>query len=168
MPWLVVRLNAAADVLALEPDRDATTALAADTATLGLGAYGPDTSPQTDAAAAAMFELRALLYGAENGEDPVTGCANAALACLLGAQNRQPGRSFTVRQGTVIGRDGRIFIDYDHEGAGARAWIGGHTVTVVEGTFRPLMHWRCVFDPARGRVYPQRLCFLNPEGLSNI
>jgi PhzF family phenazine biosynthesis protein len=136
VPWLVVRLNIAADVLALAPDRDAMTALVADTATLGLAAYGPHAGAQEDSAAAATFELRALLYGAENAEDPVTGSANAALACLLSAQNRQPGRSFTVRQGTVIGRDGRIFIDYDHDGADARAWIGGHTVTVVEGTFR--------------------------------
>jgi predicted PhzF superfamily epimerase YddE/YHI9 len=41
-----------------------------------------------------------------------------------------------VRQGTVIGRDGRVFIDYDHDGTDARTWIGGHTVTIVDGTFR--------------------------------
>jgi PhzF family phenazine biosynthesis protein len=88
------------------------------------------------AATPATFELRALLFGAEGGEDPVTGSANAALACLLSAQNRRPGPAFTVRQGTVIGRDGRVFVDYDHDGADARTWIGGHTVTVVDGTFR--------------------------------
>jgi predicted PhzF superfamily epimerase YddE/YHI9 len=41
-----------------------------------------------------------------------------------------------VRQGTVLGRDGRVFITYDDHTADARTWIGGHTVTVVEGTFR--------------------------------
>jgi PhzF family phenazine biosynthesis protein len=136
VPWLVVRLNAAAGVLALAPDRNAMTALIADITTLGLAAYGPHIATDAGGAAPATFELRALLYGAENAEDPVTGSANAALACLLSVQNRRPGRSFTVRQGTVIGRDGRVFIDYDHDGTDARTWIGGHTVTIVDGTFR--------------------------------
>ncbi len=131
VPWLVARLKTAADVLSLAPNRDAMTAIAADTGTLGLAVYGPHAG-----ATPATFELRALLYGAETGEDPVTGSANAALACLLTTQGGRPGLSYTVRQGTVLGRDGRVFITYDDHTADARTWIGGHTVTVVEGTFR--------------------------------
>ena len=131
VPWLVARLKTAADVLSLAPNRDAMTALAADTGTLGLAVYGPHAG-----ATPATFELRALLYGAETAEDPVTGSANAALACLLTTQGGRPGLSYTVRQGTALGRDGRVFVTYDDHTADARTWIGGHTVTVVEGTFR--------------------------------
>ncbi|SAL43519.1 phenazine biosynthesis PhzC/PhzF protein [Caballeronia humi] len=131
VPWLVTRVNSAANCLALKPNRDAMTALMAASGTLGLAVYGPyrDAAPAT-------FELRALLFGEENTEDPVTGSANAALACLLTTQNRRPGPSFTVRQGTAIGRDGRISIAYDDTTGQAQTWIGGHTVTIVDGSIR--------------------------------
>jgi predicted PhzF superfamily epimerase YddE/YHI9 len=41
-----------------------------------------------------------------------------------------------VRQGTAIGRDGRISITYDDTTDKVQTWIGGHTVTIVDGTFR--------------------------------
>ena len=72
--------------------------------------YGPH-----DADGPATFELRVILLGAENIEDPVTGSANAALATLLDATGRRPGASYTVRQGTALDRDGRVSIEYDDE-----------------------------------------------------
>jgi PhzF family phenazine biosynthesis protein len=80
----------------------------------------------------ATFELRTLIFGAENVEDPVTGSANAALACLLTEQDRRPGVSYTVRQGTALGRDGQVLVDYTNDDT----WIAGHAVTIVDGTFR--------------------------------
>lgn len=127
VPWLVVRLTSAAACLALSVDREAITALIHETNTLGLVVYGPH--PE---GGHATFELRALLFGPESGEDPVTGSANAALACLLTEQGRRPGISFTVRQGTALGRDGQVFVDYTN----ADTWIAGHAVTIVDGTFR--------------------------------
>jgi len=60
--------------------------------------------------------------------------ANAALAGLLTQQNRRPGNRDTARQGTALGRDGRIFVTYDD--AAGKTWIGGSSVTVIDGTFR--------------------------------
>jgi PhzF family phenazine biosynthesis protein len=127
VPWLVVRLKSAAACLELTVDRDAITALIHETKTLGLVVYGPH--PE---GGPATFELRALLFGTENVEDPVTGSANAALACLLTGQGRRPGTSYTVRQGTALGRDGQVFVDYTNEDT----WIAGHATTIVDGTFR--------------------------------
>jgi PhzF family phenazine biosynthesis protein len=114
------------------------TALTAETGAAGLAVYGPH-----DGDGPATFELRCICYGAETCEDPVTGSANAALACLLTAQDRRPGLSYTVRQGTVLGRDGQISVAYDDPPSDAapgansgRIWIGGHSVTVVAGHFR--------------------------------
>jgi predicted PhzF superfamily epimerase YddE/YHI9 len=40
-----------------------------------------------------------------------------------------------VRQGTALDRDGRVSIEYDDEAHGAPIWIGGSSVTVIDGTF---------------------------------
>ncbi|PLZ01531.1 PhzF family phenazine biosynthesis protein [Burkholderia sp. WAC0059] len=130
-PWLVVRLASAADCLALDPDLPALARIAHEAGTHGLAAYGPH-----PADGPATFEVRCLMAGPMfgQGEDPVTGSANAAIANLLTHQNRRPGPRYTARQGTVLGRDGRIVVDYDD--AAGRTWIGGASVTVVDGTFR--------------------------------
>lgn len=67
------------------------------------------------------------------GEDPVTGSANAAIAGVLAQAGRRPGRRYTARQGTALGRDGRISVDYDDAG---KIWIGGAAVTLVDGAIR--------------------------------
>ncbi|MGF6756921.1 PhzF family phenazine biosynthesis protein [Paraburkholderia sp. GAS42] len=130
-PWLVVRLQSAEACLTLTPDPHALAAIAHAADTHGLAVYGPHA-----AGGPATFEIRCLMAGGSFGvgEDPVTGSANAALAGLLTQQNRRPGGGYTARQGTAIGRDGRIFVTYDD--AAGKTWIGGSSVTVVDGTFR--------------------------------
>ncbi|KIG11087.1 PhzF family phenazine biosynthesis protein [Caballeronia concitans] len=133
-PWLIVRLRDAAQCLSLTlapAAKEALTALVAETGTHGIVVYGPHEN-----GVLATFELRALLFGAENIEDPVTGSANAALAMLLTAQNKRPGDAYTVRQGTALDRDGRVSIAYDDRSDGSPVWIGGDSVTVIDGTFR--------------------------------
>ncbi|WP_175994473.1 PhzF family phenazine biosynthesis protein [Burkholderia vietnamiensis] len=128
-PWLVVRLTSADACVGLAPDPAALAALTHRYGTHGLAAYAPhpDGGPAT-------FEIRCLMSGGgfATGEDPVTGSANAALAGLLSRQQRRPGASYTARQGTAIGRDGRIAVRYDDDGM---IWIGGNVVTIVDGTF---------------------------------
>jgi PhzF family phenazine biosynthesis protein len=128
-PWLVVRLTSADACIGLAPDPAALEAITHRYGTHGVAAYAPhpDGGPAT-------FEIRCLMTGGGFGigEDPVTGSANAALAGLLVRQQRRPGASYTVRQGTAIGRDGCVFVRYDDDGT---AWIGGRAVTVVDGTF---------------------------------
>ncbi|MGU7781857.1 PhzF family phenazine biosynthesis protein [Burkholderia sp. PU8-34] len=130
-PWLVVRLKSAAACVGLAPDPAALEALTHRYGTHGLAVYAPHPP-----GGPATFEIRCLMTGGGFGvgEDPVTGSANAALAGLLTRQQRRPGPSYTARQGTAIGRDGRIAVTYDDD-AGA-TWIGGHVVTIVDGTFR--------------------------------
>ena len=128
-PWLVVRLASAQAVLALDVDFAAIEAVAASVDAHGVAAYGPH-----EADGPATFEVRCLMTGLGKGEDPVTGSANAAIAMLLEQQNRRPGARYTVRQGTALGRDGRVHVEYDD--VAKRIWIGGHSVTVVDGTCR--------------------------------
>ena len=119
--WLVVRLATAADCLAIAPNRDTLEDLMKRSASNGLAIYGPHT-----AGGPATFEVRAFVM--ENGvffEDPVTGSANACIARL------QAGEDYSARQGTALGRDGRVSVSYV-DGA---PWIGGQSVTIVDGTF---------------------------------
>jgi PhzF family phenazine biosynthesis protein len=130
-PWLVVRVKSAAACLAIKPDADTLARVVEAVGTHGVAVYGPH-----DADGPATFEVRCLMVGGNLGvgEDPVTGSANAALAGLLSAQQRRPGLAYTVRQGTAIGRAGQVSVSYDD--AAGKTWIGGASVTVVDGTFR--------------------------------
>jgi PhzF family phenazine biosynthesis protein len=77
-----------------------------------------------------MLEVRAFFV--VNGacvEDPVTGSLNASLAGWL-AESGVVDFPYVARQGTAIGRDGRVQVDRDAAGA---IWVGGRTVTCVSG-----------------------------------
>jgi PhzF family phenazine biosynthesis protein len=129
-PWLVVRLESAETCLALAPDTALLAPLLGSYGVHGIAAYAPHAP-----GGPADFELRCLMmgYGFGHGEDPVTGSANAALAGLLKSQQLRPGTRYTVRQGTALGRNGRITVHYDD--AADRIWIAGDAVTVVDGQF---------------------------------
>jgi len=76
-----------------------------------------------------QYEVRALLVeGGSLTEDPVTGSANACLARYLAAQGQT--RDYRARQGSAIQRAGRIEVTFADEAI----WIGGQTVTVIDGT----------------------------------
>jgi predicted PhzF superfamily epimerase YddE/YHI9 len=77
----------------------------------------------------ADVEVRAFYAdGREFGEDPVTGSANAGLAqWLIGTGALPP--SYTSRQGSVIGREGRVRL----EAADGRVWVSGDAVTRIVG-----------------------------------
>jgi predicted PhzF superfamily epimerase YddE/YHI9 len=63
-------------------------------------------------------------------EDPVTGSLNAALAMWL-LKTGEAEAPYVARQGTAIGRAGRIHISADADGA---VWVGGETSTLIAGT----------------------------------
>jgi PhzF family phenazine biosynthesis protein len=128
-PWLVVRFASAEAVLALDPDMEAFATIAESVGAHGLAAYAPHAADGP-----ATFEVRCLMTGLGKGEDPVTGSANAAIALLLQQQDLRPGTHYTVRQGTAMGRDGRVSVDYDD--ATGQIWIGGASITVVDGACR--------------------------------
>jgi PhzF family phenazine biosynthesis protein len=116
--WVAVLLGSAEEVLALQPGF----------VDLDLGVVGPCPPGSSEA-----FEVRAFFpVDGATREDPVTGSLNAALAEWLTATGRaQP--PYVARQGTAIGRDGRVHITRDDDG---RIWTGGSAVTCVSGEVR--------------------------------
>ncbi len=113
--WLAVLLDSADSVLSVVPGPT----------DLDLGIAGPYPPGGPEA-----FEVRAFLP--KNGvtdEDPVTGSFNASLAQWLLATGRAQA-PYVARQGTVLGRSGRVHISTDADG---QVWVGGGTVTCVSG-----------------------------------
>jgi PhzF family phenazine biosynthesis protein len=111
--WASVLLSSAERVLALRPTGRST---------LDIGVVGlhRDGTP----------ELRAFVPDSGIGEDPVTGSLNAGVAqWLLG--NGRLRAPYLARQGTALGRHGRIHVDRDAAGT---IWIGGRTETRIAGT----------------------------------
>ena len=127
--WRGVMLASADAVLALEPD-------GAILAGLDIGVVGPRGKVGVVGAQPAgddtQFEVRAFFPG-HNGmaEDPVTGSLNAALAQWLIGAGLAPPR-YVAAQGTKLGRAGRVHV----EQIGDDVWIGGSSVTVIEGKVR--------------------------------
>jgi PhzF family phenazine biosynthesis protein len=114
--WVAVLLRDADAVLALRPgfveDLD-----------LGVVGLHPAGSPEA-------VEVRAFF--AVNGatvEDPVTGSLNASLAPWL-ARTGRVALPYVARQGTVLGRGGRVHLSQDADGV---LWVAGSTVTCIDG-----------------------------------
>jgi PhzF family phenazine biosynthesis protein len=113
--WIGVLLDDPEAVLALSPRYDELD--------VGVVAPYPAGSPEA-------FEVRAFTY--KNGavdEDPVTGSLNASLAQWLLATGRATA-PYVARQGTALGRAGRVHIAQDADGG---VWVGGGTVSCVRG-----------------------------------
>ncbi len=113
--WIALLLPSAEEVLAVRPsfiDQD-------------VGLVGPHPAGSSEA-----WELRAFFP--KDGaivEDPVTGSLNASVAMWLLGTGRATA-PYVARQGTALGRAGRIHVSRDDDGA---IWVGGGTVTCVEG-----------------------------------
>jgi PhzF family phenazine biosynthesis protein len=115
--WLGIRLASARQVLDLTPEFAAMGKLNVGV----IGAYG-DGGP-------ADFEVRGFVPGLDVPEDPVTGSLNAGLAQWLRSSGVTDG-NYTVSQGTVLGRDGRLTITSE----GDSIWVGGTSRTVIRGS----------------------------------
>ncbi len=114
--WIALLLGSPEEVLALRPGPGNMD--------LGVVALYPPGS-------AAALEVRAFFP--KDGmltEDPVTGSLNASLGQWLTASGRVT-TPYVAIQGTALGRSGRVHVSSDDDGA---IWVGGGTVTCVEGT----------------------------------
>lgn len=113
--WIGVLMGSATAVLALTPRYTSLK--------IGVAGPFPSGSPQA-------FEVRAFFpKDGSVAEDPVTGSFNASLAqWLLGSGRAQA--PYIARQGTALGRDGHVYITKDPDGS---IWVGGHSVTCVNG-----------------------------------
>jgi PhzF family phenazine biosynthesis protein len=116
--WVGVLLGSADAVLALRPGPS----------DLDIGVVGPLPPASPEA-----VEVRAFFpVDGSTVEDPVTGSLNAALAGWLTATGRVT-TPYTARQGTALGRLGRVHLTTDDDGT---IWTGGGTITCVTGTVR--------------------------------
>ncbi|HEX7352587.1 PhzF family phenazine biosynthesis protein [Brachybacterium sp.] len=122
--WRVVELGDAEEVLALRPDLSAVQDL--KIGVLGWHRSGGDRPPETSGAP--LYEVRAFAPGFV--EDPVTGSLNAGIAQWLVGRGGVPPR-WTAAQGTALDRAGRVDVQVEADGT---IWIGGGTVTTIEGT----------------------------------
>lgn len=126
--WRGVMLATAEQVLSLKPDAQIL-------AGLDVGVVGPRGKVGVIGAHAdgeAQFELRAF-FPVKSGmaEDPVTGSLNAGVAQWLIGAGLAP-KQYIASQGTVLGRAGRVYVQQD----GDTIWIGGSSVTCIEGSVK--------------------------------
>lgn len=122
--WLGLLLDSADTVLGLTPDHARLKDLGQD---VGVIHIAPDAGDDPERPGAVV---RAFAAPMGNPEDPVTGSLNASLAQWLIAEGLAPTR-YLVAQGECLGRAGRVYIRQDAQG---QVWVGGHTVTCIEGT----------------------------------
>ena len=114
--WVGVLLRDAQAVLAIRPGRvDSMVGVA--------GAHPPGSD--------VAFEVRAFFpKDGVTVEDPVTGSLNASLAKWLFESGRVES-PYVAAQGAMLGRRGRVHVELDPSGT---IWVGGGTVTCLDGT----------------------------------
>lgn len=122
--WLGLLLDSAETVLGLTPDHARLKDLGQDVGVIHIAPDAGDNPARPGAV------VRAFAAPMGNPEDPVTGSLNASLAQWLIAEGLAPTR-YLVAQGECLGRAGRVYIRQDAQG---QVWVGGHTVTCIEGT----------------------------------
>jgi PhzF family phenazine biosynthesis protein len=145
--WLGLLLDSADSVLQIEPDH-----LALKKYGLKVGVIGAHQAPAAPLliarssrearafsgnapaeVSAADFEVRAFAAPMGIHEDPVTGSLNASLAQWLMADGLAPDH-YVVAQGTCLGRAGRVYLNRENAGGSASVWVGGESVTCMEGS----------------------------------
>ena len=115
--WVAVLLASAEAVLAIRPGL----------LEMDIGVAGPYPAGSPEA-----LEVRAFSPQISGAEDPVTGSLNASLAQWLLGTGRLTA-PYVASQGTAMGRRGRVHISQDGDG---QVWVGGGTVTCIDGTVR--------------------------------
>jgi PhzF family phenazine biosynthesis protein len=120
--WLGLLVDDPQTVLALEPDHAVLRRLGQK---VGVAARYPDARSGEPS-----LEVRAFAEPVGIPEDPVTGSLNASLAQWLMAEGHMPER-YLAAQGARLGRAGRVHVERDADG---QVWVGGESVTCIEGS----------------------------------
>jgi PhzF family phenazine biosynthesis protein len=120
--WLSLFIDHPQTVLALKPDH---AALRAGGYKVGVAARYRDARDGEP-----MLEVRAFADPVGIPEDPVTGSLNASLAQWLVDEGHMPAR-YVAAQGACLGRAGRVHVERDDHG---QVWVGGQTVTCIDGS----------------------------------
>jgi PhzF family phenazine biosynthesis protein len=119
--WLGLVLEDAATVLSLSPDFSLLT--------IETGVLGAHDHAEAERRGVG-YEVRAFCPGHTINEDPVTGSLNAGFGVWLTRTGALP-PAYVARQGTALGRDGRVQVRADDAG---EVWVGGGCATVVRGS----------------------------------
>jgi PhzF family phenazine biosynthesis protein len=141
--WLGLLLDSRHTVLQLQPDHLALNSLdkKVGVAHVDIAQAAPTLIARSNREARAFggvvqqtqenadLEVRAFASCVGVIEDPVTGSLNASLAQWLIADGHAPA-SYVAQQGTCIGRAGRVYITQD---AAGQVWVGGDSVTCIDG-----------------------------------
>jgi PhzF family phenazine biosynthesis protein len=140
--WLGLLLDSVQTVLGLQPDHLALKNLGVKVGVVAIE-EAPDAPPaliaRSNREARAFVhtdtpsvEVRAFAAPVGIIEDPVTGSLNASLAQWLMTDGYAP-LTYTASQGTCLDRAGLVQLSRD---AGGQVWVGGESVTCVDGTVR--------------------------------
>lgn len=124
--WVVAQFPTAADVLALEPDLARSTRFERRLGVTGLSVFG------AHEAGAAAIEVRSFAPSCGVDEDPVCGSGNGSIAVFRRDRGLLPdnGASYVAAQGRRVGRNGRVEVTVDAQGA---VRLGGACVTCIDG-----------------------------------
>jgi PhzF family phenazine biosynthesis protein len=122
--WFTVQLPNGAAVRALDPDFVKLAALAA------IGVTGVNVFGLYPAGGSADLEVRSFAPGEGVPEDPVCGSGNGCVAALIRRDRVLTAPAYVASQGGCLGRDGRVVVRFE----GETIWLGGHSVTCVEGS----------------------------------
>ncbi len=134
LPWLVMPVASAATVAALAPDLPAVGARCSSSGAAGLAVFAPQAL-----SAGADVKLRCFAPGEAIAEDPVTGSANGCVGVYIAEHGLLGGGDEVVywaEQGAEVRRPGRVHVECSRskDADGWRVRVGGHAVTVIEGT----------------------------------
>jgi PhzF family phenazine biosynthesis protein len=124
--WLVAAYEQENVVRGLHPDAGRVAELSRRLDTVGITVFAP--------AAPGGLVVRSFAPLAGVPEDPVCGSGNAAVAAYVAATGRiaEVGSEWIASQGREVGRDGSVLVRVAD--AGRTIEIGGHAVTVVDGS----------------------------------
>jgi len=145
-PWLGILVNDVATVMSLRPDHRALKEIGQKIGVAALIEQAEETAApaligrsnrearafvrSAPAVPEAQLEVRAFAAAVGIEEDPVTGSLNASLAQWLMAEGHLPER-YIAAQGDGLDRAGRVHVERDAQG---RIWIGGQSVTCIDGS----------------------------------
>jgi PhzF family phenazine biosynthesis protein len=148
--FLGLLLDSPETVLQLEPDHAALVKLHIKVGVAGIygddrnhappligrinreaAAFAPSAAPSAqDPDEMPLLEVRAFCAATGIHEDPVTGSLNASLAQWLIGEGHLPER-YLASQGVCIGRAGQVYIQRD---AAGQVWVGGQSVSCIDGS----------------------------------
>lgn len=128
--WWLAELRDESEVRSWQAPHSAIKQLADATESLGLCVFARCSGNDY------QLVVRAFPAGVGIVEDPASGAANGLIAAYLHAVDRDVdwAKGYVVSQGRELGRDARLLAQIDEHG---EVWIGGHSVTVIEGS----LHW---------------------------